>query len=259
MQRMSPKALAAVALLAGVHNACAVAGETPPAWQVTPRVERSDVVVNGVDGRWDAWSVAVARDAGAGQRVSASVGRQDRNGLTDEELHLAASGRAAGWDATATVRHSPEAVFLPEWGYQVQVERAAGRHRRAGAGYQRMRFAASSVHLASAHVTFYRGDDEFAVEYRAGRNAVLDHDIRVLQLRAALLRGRNRFAAYLAHGDYLFDALGIPGGQGEGWSANVGYTRAVGPSTHLRVDLGAGGESDAFRQRTIAISVQYSP
>ncbi|GAB2514905.1 hypothetical protein GCM10027188_17200 [Lysobacter humi (ex Lee et al. 2017)] len=48
------------------------------------------------------------------------------------------------------------------------------------------------------------------------------------------------------------------GVQGEGRSAGAGYARDPGPSTSVRLDLGAGREGDAFRQRTPALSVQYS-
>lgn len=250
---------AALAVLAGLGPGAAWADEPPATWAVSPRVEYSDVEVNGNDGRWEAWSLAAERSAGAGSTMRAAIGRQDRNGLTDDELHLGASGRAGDWHANASVQLSPDPVFLPEWGYQVQLDRAAGVNRRAGAGYRRLRFRDSSVHLASAHMTFYRGDDEFGVEYRFGRNAVLDHDIRVVQLRAALLRGRNRFGVYLAQGDYLFDALGVPGGDGAGWSATMAFARSITPSTLVRLEAGSGRESDTFRQQSIALSVHYRP
>lgn len=237
----------------------AFADGTPATWQVIPRVEHSDVTVNGNEGRWDAWSVGVARDTAPGQRLATTLARQDRNGLVDDEVHLSASGRMGAWDASAAVQFSPDPIYLPQWGYQLQVDHAAGRNRRAGVGYRRLRFNDSSVHLGSAQMTFHRGDDEFGVEYRFGRNAALDHDIRVVQLRAAMLRGRNRFGVYLARGDYLFDALGIPGGDGDGWSANLAFARAVTPSTTLRWEAGAGGEADTFRQRSIAVSLHYSP
>lgn len=244
--------------------ACLCAGtvsadEAGATWQVVPRAEHSHVTVNGNDGEWNAWSLGLARDSGAGRRFAATIARQDRNGLSDDELHVSASARAGAWDATATVQISPDPVFLPEWGYHVQVERAAGANRRAGVGYRTLQFNDSRVHLRSAHATFYRGDDELGIEYRVGRNAALDHDIRVLQARAAMIRGRNRFAVYVARGDYLFDALGIPGGDGDGWSANVAYARAITPSTTLRWELGAGGEADTFRQRSVAVSLHYSP
>ena len=251
--------LTGLGLFAYLCTTDACANEAPAAWQVVPRVEHSQVTVNGNDGRWDAWSVGVTRETGPGQRFAASLGRQDRNGLVDDEVHLSGSRRLGAWDATAAVQFSPDSVFLPEWGYQLQADRAAGHNRRAGVGYRRLRFDESTVHLGSAHMTLYRGDDELGIEYRFGRNAALDHDIRVVQLRATMLRGRNRFGVYLARGDYLFDALGIPGGDGDGWSANLAFARAITPSTTLRWEAGAGREADTFRQRSIAVSLQYSP
>lgn len=259
MRTSWPEALPGVALIACLWAGAAPAQDAGAAWQVVPRVEHSDVAVNGNDGQWDVWSLAAARSAGPGRRIEGSVARHDRNGLTDDEFRLSAGTRVGAWDATAAVQVSPDADFLPESGYEVQVDRAAGANRRAGVGYRRLRFDASSVNLGSAHMTFYRGNDELGVECRFGRNATLDHDIRVLQVRAAILRGRDRFAVYLARGDYLFDALGIPGGDGSGWSANVAYARAITPSTTVRWELGAGGETDTFRQRTMAVSLQYSP
>lgn len=247
---------AGIVLLAALSALDAHGAEA--AWQVTPRIEHSQVEVNGNGGTWDAWGVTVTRRDGT-SGIGAALGRQERNGLADDELHLSASTRLGGWDASAALQRTVDPDFLPEWGYQVQVERGAGRHRRAGAGYRRLQFADSSVHLVSAHMTFHRGNDEYGIEYRLGRNAVLDHDIRVLQLRAAWLRGRNRVGAYLAHGDYLFDALGVRGAEGEGWSATLALARDVTPSTTVRWELGAGGEADSFRQRTMALSVQYRP
>lgn len=252
---MRPALVLAGLLLAGA----ATAAEPTPAWQWVPRVEHSEVEVNGNDGRWDAWSLSLVRDTAPGEGLQATVARQERNGLADDELQFSAYGRAGDWGATATVQLSPDPVFLPEWGYQVLVDRAAGANRRAGAGYRRLQFNESRVHLGSAQMTFYRGDDEVGFEYRFGRNAALDHDIRVVQLRAATSRGANRFGVYLARGDYLFDALGIPGGEGDGWSANVACARELSPKATLRWELGAGGESDSFRQRSIALSLQYRP
>lgn len=259
MRRASSNARPGIALLACLASATVSAADAPATWQVSPRVEHSQVVVNGNDGQWDAWSLALARTAGPGRRLEATVAREDRNGNADTLLQLAANGRAGGWATTAAVQLSPDPVFLPRWGYEVQADHPAGRNRSAGAGYRHLRFNDSSVDLWSTHMTFYRGDDELGVEYRFGRNDVLDHDIRVLQLRGAMLRGRNRFGLYLARGDYLFDALGIPGGQGRGWSANAAYARALTPTTTLRWELGTGSEADVFRQRSIAMSVQYSP
>lgn len=253
------QAIPLTALFACGVAVSAAASEPGRAWQLTPRIEHSQVTVNGNDGQWDAWSLAVAHVAASGSRIEGTIGRQDRNGLSDDELHLSTYARAGAWDATASVQISPDAHFLPEWSYELDVDRGVAAHVRAGAGYRRMQFDASSVNLVSTHATFYRGDDEWGVEYRFGRNAELDHDIRVLQAHAALLRGRNRFGAYLARGDYLFDALGIAGGSGRGWSATVAFARSLSPSTTLRVEAGAGGEADTFRQRTVAVSLQYSP
>lgn len=259
MRSARPDLRALPLLLACLWAGAAAAAGSTPAWQWTPRVEHSQVEVNGRDGRWDAWSLTLAHTTAPGEGLSASVGRQDRNGFSDDEVQVSAWQRLGAWDATATLQSSPDALFLPEWGYQLQVERAAGERRRAGGGYRRLQFRDSSVQLVSAHMNFYRGDDELGVEYRLGRNAVLDHDIRVLQVRASRLRGPNQVALYLTRGDYLFDALGIPGGEGEGWSASLAFARALTPSTTLRWELGAGGESDTFRQRSIAVSVQYRP
>lgn len=259
MQRSRRKTAAGLGLLACLSAGGAWAAGPAATWSVTPRVEHSQVSINGNDGRWDAWSLSLARAQGPGRGIAATIGRQDRDGLSDDELHLSAHGRFGAWDASASVQSSPGPVFLPEWGYQLQVDRAAGANRRAGLGYRRLQFNDSSVHLGSAQMTFYRGDDELGVEYRLGRNAVLDHDIRVLQVRGAMLRGANRYGIYLARGQYLFDALGIPGGEGDGWSANVAYARDLTPRTTLRWELGAGGESDSFRQRSIAVSLQYRP
>jgi YaiO family outer membrane protein len=254
-----PETLTAVALAGCLWAEAAPARASDVAWQVTPRIEHSEVKVNGNEGQWDVWGVAVARGTGSGERVEAAVARHDRNGLVDDELQLTVDTRAGAWGAVAAIQLSTDADFLPEWGYRLQLDRAAGANRRAGVGYRRLQFAASSVNLGSAHMTFYRGDDELGIEYRLGRNAALDHDIRVLQVRASMLRGRNRVGVYLARGDYLFDALGIPGGNGSGWSANFAFARTITPSTTLRWELGAGGETDTFRQRSIALSLQYSP
>ena len=255
---MRPSPRSAIALLvAAAWGAPAAAQDV--AWQVTPRVERSDVSVRGNDGRWDAWSVVAARVAGPGQQVGASLARQDRNGRVDDELQLFASGRRGGWGASASIQASTDPVFLPRWGYQLQVDRSVGRNRSAGLGYRTLRFNGSRVHLGSAHMVFYRGDDELGVEYRFGRNAALDHDIRVVQARAVMFRGRNRLGLYLARGDYLFDALGIPGGDGAGWAAHAAFARSITPTTTLQWEVGAGGEADVFRQRSIAVSVRYSP
>ncbi len=215
--------------------------------------------VNGNDGQWDSLSLAFERATAPGELVRASIGRQDRNGVTDSELHLAAYGRSGEWNASASVQSSPDPVFLPEWSYQLQVDRAIGGNRRAGAGYRRLQFNDSSLYLWSTHMTLYRGDNELGVEYRFGRNAALDHDIRVLQLRAVTFRDRNQLGVYLAHGDYLFDALGIPGGAGRGWSATLAFARTLTQSTTVRLEVGAGAEEDSFRQQTIAISLQYRP
>lgn len=259
MQRKWHKTAAGLGLLTCLCAGGAWAAEPAATWSVTPRIEHSQVSINGNDGQWDAWSLSLARAQGPGRGMAATLGRQDRNGLSDDELHLSAHERFGAWDASASVQVSPDPVFLPEWGYQLQVDRAAGTNRRAGLGYRRLQFNDSSVHLGSAQMTFYSGDDEFGVEYRLGRNAALDHDIRVLQVRAAMLRGANRFGLYLARGQYLFDALGIPGAEGDGWSASAAYARDLTSKATLRWELGAGGESDSFRQRSIAVSLSYRP
>ena len=64
---------------------------------------------------------------------------------------------------------------------------------------------------------------------------------------------------YLAEGDYLFDALGLPGGSGSGWSANLAFARALTPNATIRLEAGQGVESDTFRQRSFAVSVRYTP
>lgn len=249
----------ALGLLLCLLSAAAVAGEPHSIWQVTPRIEHSQVVVNRNAGQWDAWSVELAHATAPGDWLRASFGRQTRNGFSDSELHLSADWRLGAWNASTSVQASPDPVFLPRWAYQADVDHAIGRNSRAGAGYRQMQFNDSSVQLWSTHATFYRGDDELGVEYRFGRNAVLDHDIRVLQVRAVKVSGRNQLAVYLARGDYLFDALGIPGGQGSGWSATFAFAHAVTSSTTVRWELGAGGEADVFRQRSFAVSVQYRP
>ncbi|WP_027082756.1 YaiO family outer membrane beta-barrel protein [Lysobacter sp. HA18] len=258
MAPSSRNARSTVALVACLWAGAASAQAVEATWHVVPRIEHSNVTINGNDGRWDVWSIAGGRSTQAGNWFDAAVARQDRNGLVDDEAQLSAGTRIGAWDTSATVQVAPDANFLAQWGYELRAERAAGANRRAGLGYRRLLFKDSSVNLASAHATFYRGDGEFGVDYRFGRNPQLDHDIRVLQLHGVTQSGRNQLGVYVAGGDYLFDALGIPGGSGSGWSANVAYARTITQSTRIRFELGEGRETDTFRQHLIAISLQYT-
>jgi len=264
MQRKPVNALArgwlfALLLAAVVVPGVASGQESVPSWEVTPRVEYSDVTINGNQGQWRSYSLMIARQLGEGESVFASVQRQQRNGDSDSGLQVGGYARLAEWDAMALVEANPGAGFLPRWAFTLKADHAASSNSRAGLGYRRLQFDASQIDIWSPYVTFYRGNDELGVSYLIGNNAALDHDIRVLQVRALVFRGKNQLGAYLAHGDYIFDALGLPGGSGSGWSATVVVARALTDRTTLRIELGKGTESSTFRQQSFALSLRYSP
>src|SRR5574343_579166 len=84
-----PKPVAAVSLaallLAPPH---ALAEPAAAAWQVTPRIEYSDVVINGRDAQWRSTGVTVERATAPGDAVFATLERQDRDGTGDDSLQL---------------------------------------------------------------------------------------------------------------------------------------------------------------------------
>lgn len=251
--------LVAVCLVAMMVPGAASAGGAASSWHVTPRLEHSEVTINGNDGEWDVASVTVDRQLDDGASVFAAIQWQQRNAASDAGLQLGGYGRTGNWNTQVSAEIAPGADFLPVWAFEAQADRAAGGNRRAGLGYRRMAFGDSNIGIWSPYMTFYRGDNELGVSYRFGRNANLDHDIRVVQLRAVAFRGKNQFGAYLARGDYLFDALGIPGGEGSGWSAYFALGHALTSKATLRLEVGKGAESDTFRQQSLAISLRYSP
>jgi hypothetical protein len=118
--------------------------------------------------------------------------------------------------------------------------------------------AACGQESVPSYVTFYPGNDELAVPYLIGNNAAPDHDIRVLQVRSLAFRGKYQTSAYLAHGNYIFDVLGLPGASGSGWSATLAFAPALTNKTALRLELGQGVESDTFPQQSFAVSLRYS-
>jgi len=242
-------------LVAGV----AWAGEPPPSWHVTPRLEHSAVTVNGNEVEWNSASFTVDRALGDGASCFAGVQWQQRNNTSDAGVQLGGTRRIGEWKTAVAAELSPGADFLPTWALEVQADREVGKNLRGGLGARRMSIANTHITLWSPYVTYYRGNDEFGVAYRSGRNAGLDHDIRVLQLRAVATRGNNQFGAYLARGEYLFDALGVPGGQGSGWSAYIAVGHALTRKARLRMEVGQGSESRIFRQRSVALSFRYSP
>lgn len=238
----------------------AVRAEVPPAtWHVTPRLEHSDVSVNGNDRDWNVASVTVDRQLGAGASVFAVIQRQQRDAASDSGAQLGGYGRFGDWNTLLTAELAPGADFMPVWAFEAQADRRVGGNRRAGLGYRRMSFSETNIGIWSPYMTFQRGNDELSVSYRFGRNAALDHDIRVVQVRAVAFRGKNQFGAYLARGDYLFDALGIPGGEGSGWSAYLALGHALTSKATLRLEVGKGAEADSFRQQSLAVSLRYSP
>ena len=248
--------LAALALL----PLQALAGTAEADWQVTPRIEHSDVVINGRDAQWRSQALTVERAAAPGDAVFATLERQQRDGVSDDSLQLGIYRRFGQWNALAQAQITPDADFLPGRTYEVQADRAIAPNLRAGLGYRRLDFSHGDIGIWSPQIAYYRGDDEFALAYKVGRNDTLDHDIRIVQLRALKAVGRNRVGVYLARGDYLFDALGLPGGGGSsGWSANLAYAHALNARATLRVELGRGSEADSFRQDSLAVSLQYRP
>ena len=249
-----PKA-ATAALLA------AFALPTPAAdWRLTPRIEYSDVAINGRDAQWRSNGLSIERTSAPGDTVFAVLERQDRDGVSDQNLQFGAYRRFGDWNAFAQLGFAPGADFLPECTYEVQADRTVATNLRAGLGYRRLEFSHSDVDIWSPQLAYFRGDDEYALAYKIGRNDTLDHDIRILQLRALRAVGRHRVGLYLARGDYLFDALGLPGaGGGSGWSANLSYAHALNERATLRVELGRGAEADSFRQDSLAVSLQFRP
>ena len=229
-------------------------------WQVSPRVEYSDVVINGRDAQWRSHGVTLERSTAPGNAVFATLERQQRDDVSDDSLQVGVYRRFGQWNALAQAQITPDADFLPERTLEVQADRAVAPNLRAGLGYRRLDFSHSDIGIWSPQLAYYRGDDEFALAYKIGRNDTLDHDIRIVQLRALKAVGRNRVGVYLARGDYLFDALGLPGGGGSsGWSANLAYAHALNARATLRVELGRGMEADSFRQDSLAVSLQYRP
>lgn len=264
MQRNPRNGLASGCLLvlrlaAALVSGAACGQESKPVWEVTPRFEYSDVTVNGNAGQWRSASLRIDHHLGEGESVFAQLQRQQRNGAGDSGLQAGGYARIAQWNAMGLVEANPGASFLPRWALTVQADHATSSNSRAGLGYRRLQFDASQIDIWSPYVTFYRGNDELAVSYLIGNNAALGHDIRVLQLRALAFRGRNQFGAYLAQGDYIFDALGLPGGSGSGWSATLVFARALTDRTTLRLELAKGAESKTFRQQSFAVSLRYSP
>ncbi len=255
-----PKPVAAASLaallLAPPH---ALAEPAAAAWQVTPRIEYSDVVINGRDAQWRSTGVTVERATAPGDAVFATLERQDRDGTGDDSLQLGVYRRFGDWNAFAQAQVTADADFLPERTFEVQADRAVAPNLRAGLGYRRLDFSHGEIGIWSPQLALYRGDDEYALAYKIGRNDTLDHDIRIVQLRALKAVGRHRLGVYLARGDYLFDALGLPGGGGSGWSANLAYAHALNERATLRVELGRGSETDSFRQDSLAVSLQYRP
>lgn len=247
--------LQAAALSPGVARAAE--GDAP--WRITPRIEYSSVKINDNEGQWRTTSIMLERRLGDGESVFASVQRQRRNEASDAGLQLGGYARIAGWNAMALVEQNPGATFLPQQAYEVQLDHGAGLNRRVGLGYRKLRYRAGDIAIWSPQMTFYRGNDELGISYRVGRNAELDHDIRVLQLRALAIRERNQFGAYLARGNYIFDALGIPGTSGSGWSANLTFSRTLTSKAAIQMEIGQGMESDTFRQRSLGVSLRYSP
>lgn len=229
-------------------------------WQVTPRIEHSDVVINGRDAQWRSHGVTFERASAPGDAVFATLERQQRDDVSDDSLQLGVYRRFGQWNALAQAQITPDADFLPERTFEVQADRAVASNLRAGLGYRRLDFSHSDIGIWSPQLAYYHSDDEFALAYKIGRNDTLDHDIRIVQLRALKAVGRHRIGVYLARGDYLFDALGLPGGGGSsGWSANLAYAHALNARTTLRVELGRGTEADSFRQDSLAVSLQYRP
>ncbi len=251
--------LFALLLAAAVVPSAASGQERITSWEVTPRFEYSDVTINGNEGQWSSVSLTIARQLGEGESVFASVQRQQRNAASDSGVQVGGYARIAEWNAMVLVEANPGASFLPRWAFNVQADHATTSNSRAGLGYRRLQFNDSEIDIWSPYVTFYRGNDEFAVSYLVGNNAALDHAIRVVQVRARAIRGKHQVSAYLAHGDYIFDALGLPGASGSGWSATLAFARALTNKTTLRLELGRGMESDTFRQQSFAVSLHYNP
>lgn len=255
-----PKAATAAAMAALLLLPLPAMAEPGAAgWRVTPRIEHSDVVINGRDAQWRSAGVTVERATALGDAVFATLERQDRDGTSDDSLQVGAYRRFGDWNAFAQAQITPDADFLPERTFEVQADRAVAPNLRAGLGYRRLDFSHSDIGIWSPHIAYYRGDDEYALAYKIGRNDSLDHDIRIVQLRALKAVGRHRLSVYLARGDYLFDALGLPGGGGSGWSANLAYAHALNERATLRVELGRGSEADSFRQDSLTVSLQYRP
>ncbi|MEO6226529.1 MAG: YaiO family outer membrane beta-barrel protein [Thermomonas sp.] len=251
--------LFALHLAAAAVPGAAYGQQREPSWEVTPRFEYSDVTINDNEGQWMSSSLTIARHLNEGKSVFASVQQQQRNGTSDSGLQVGGYARIADWNAMALVEANPGASFLPRWAFSAQADHATSSNSRAGIGYRRLQFNDSEIDIWSPYVTFYRGNDELAVSYLVGNNAALDHTIRVVQVRALAIRGKHQISAYLAHGDYIFDALGLPGASGSGWSATLAFARALTNKTTLRLELGKGVESDTFRQQSFAVSLRYSP
>jgi len=228
-------------------------------WQVTPRAEYSRVQVNGIDADWSTAELRVQRALGTRHTLFGLAQQQRRGDQGDRAFQLGAYSRFGQWSTLVFGQYTGSPEFLPEWSFEAQADRPAGRNRRAGLGFRRLEFSDTTIDIWSPYMAFYRGVDELSVSYRVGHNPRLDHDIRIFQLRARLPRGANEYAFYLARGDYIFDALGIAGADGAGWSATVAWVRELNAQFSLRMELGAGRESDSFRQRNIALSLQFIP
>lgn len=228
-------------------------------WWLRPRAEFSSVRVAGVAGSWRQSGLDLERHFASGHRLFAGYLRQSRGALDDDAVRVGGTLARGAWQFHGAVQASGSPTFLPRHALDLGAERRVAPGLRAGLGYRRLDFRAGAIGIWSPQLTWNRGDDEYGVTYLNGSNPGPDHAIRIVQLRAVKFWDATQFGAYLAHGDYIFDALGIPDGDGRGWSATLTMARRIHRRLDLRVELSAGAETGGFRQHAIGLALGYSP
>lgn len=242
--------------LAGAVALMVLPARADGAWYGELRTEPSSVHIHGHGVTW--WTSRAQlgfRDDPRGAAFGA-VEVQRRGELTDSSLQAGGHRRLGDWTVGGQASVGLDAVFVPELAVEAQLSRRMVGGFVAQLGYRHLRFVPTDVDLVSPAAFYYFASGWVEARFDAGRNHAFDHDIRVGLLRARWDRsGKWAAGVGLAVGQYLYDALGVIGGDGgDGWTAFVHGELRLSPRDALRLDLSAGEEGPAFRQRSVGLS-----
>lgn len=253
-----PRAEPGFGVLAAALLAATTFGPSPAraegSWYGEARTEPSAVNLGGTPSTW--WTnrlqAGTREEAGA---LFLAAESQTRDSGTDVSVSGGGHRRLGAWTLSGEAGAGIDALFVPRLALEARVARIVAGTLVAQLGYRYLDFPTSTVSIVSPSASYYFPRGWVELRFDAGRNASLDHDIRVAVL-SGRWDGKGSLSAGggAAYGDFLYDALGVPGPGGRGWNVHVFGEVRLDPRSTLRLDLAAGQEEPSFRQRTLGLA-----